>query len=379
MHIVFVIANNSSVPYFNWFAEKAAEQKEHTFTFIAMHAEKPKMIADVAKFGWNCHWVKFDHNKRKRGMIYSLFKLYSLFRNLKPDVVHTHLFDDSLPALLAARLANIKVRGIVKADTGFHYFYNRKWVIADKFNNWNATDIVPPSNEAKAFIQKHENADLKKITMIHHGIPYHVFTNQSEKFKSELIEKYNLEDKIVIGTVSRLIDWKGYRYIVEAAQKVVQLHPKAVFLFVGEGPQKEELESLIKAKKLKQNIILTGWMDRTYIPSFYGVLNVYVHAASFEPFGFVIAEAMMNGAPIVSTPTGSALDSIKHKENGYLVEYKNSNSLAEGIIYTIQQGDQFKEKEIETALKMFQFDTMYENYINLYKKRMRNEAINSQD
>ena len=44
MHIVFVIANNSSVPYFNWFAEKAAEKKEHTFTFIAMHAEKPKMI-----------------------------------------------------------------------------------------------------------------------------------------------------------------------------------------------------------------------------------------------------------------------------------------------------------------------------------------------
>ena len=68
-------------------------------------------------------------------------------------------------------------------------------------------------------------------------------------------------------------------------------------------------------------------MDRTYIPSFYGILNVYVHAASFEPFGFVIAEAMMNGAPIVSTPTGSALDSIKHKENGYIVEYKNSEVL----------------------------------------------------
>ena len=81
-------------------------------------------------------------------------------------------------------------------------------------------------------------------------------------------------------------------------------------------------------------------MNRNYIPSLYSILDVYVHAASFEPFGFVIPEAMMNGAPVVSTPTGSALDAIIHKENGYLAEYKNSDSLAEGISYIINNFDE---------------------------------------
>jgi glycosyltransferase involved in cell wall biosynthesis len=368
MHIVFVIANNSSVPYFKWFAEEAAKNRTHQFSFIMLHSERPNMIDDAAKCGWKCHWIKFDNDKRKSSMISSFFKLYSLFREIKPDVVHSHLFDDSLPTLLAARIAGVRKRVITKQDTTFHYYYAPKWVIADKFNNWNATDLIPVSKEAEDFIIDKENADQNKITMIHHGIPSKIFTKQTEEYKKELIHKYQLENKIVIGTVARLIEWKGYRYIIEAAEKVVKEYPNAVFLFVGEGAQKNELIELAKKYGVYQNIIFAGWVERTHIPSLYAILDVYAHAASFEPFGFVIPEAMMNAAPVVSTPTGSALDSIIHKKNGYLVKYKDSSSLAEGILYTIKHGNDFKEKGKKTALEMFEFDVMYNNYIKLYEK-----------
>ncbi|PCJ25698.1 MAG: hypothetical protein COA97_07405 [Flavobacteriales bacterium] len=368
MHIIFVIANNSSVPYFKWFAEKSALEKKHKFSFIALYHEKPKMIDDVGKYGWDCHWIKFDANKRKSNMVFSFFKLYRLFKQIKPDVVHSHLFDDSLPTQLAAKLAGIKKRVITKQDTTFHYYFASKWVTADKFNNWNATDLVPVSNEAKAFILEKENANPDKTTMIHHGIPSKFFTNQSDKHKNELIQKYNLTNKIVIGTVSRLIEWKGYRYIIAAAEEVIKEFPNAVFLFVGEGPQKKELIKLAKKHNVFNHIIFTGWINRAYIPSLYSILDVYAHAASFEPFGFVIPEAMMNNAPIVSTPTGSALDSIIHKKNGYITKYKDYDSLAKGIIYTIKNGSSYREKGKETALNMFEFDLMYNNYIKLYEE-----------
>jgi glycosyltransferase involved in cell wall biosynthesis len=368
MHIVFVISNNSSVPYFKWFAKKAFEEKKHTFSFVALHSEEPQMIVDSKKYGWKCYWINFERKKRKSSMLFSFFKTYKLFRKIKPDVVHTHLFDDSLPALLAARLAGIKKRIITKQDTTFHYNYAPNWVKADKFNNWNATDLIPVSKEAETFILDKEKADPSKITMIHHGIPSIIFTKQSEQYKQDLIQKYNLENKIVIGTVARLIEWKGYRYIIEAAESVVKNYPNAVFLFIGEGSQKNELIELAKKHNVSEHIIYTGWMDRNYIPSLYSILDVYAHAASFEPFGFVIPEAMMNSAPVVSTPTGSALDSINHKENGYLTKYKDSDSLAKGIIFTIQNGDSFKEKGKNTALEMFEFSTMYNNYIKLYEK-----------
>ena len=152
MHIVFVIANNSSVPYFKWFAEKASKEQKHTFSFVMLHSERPQMIEDAKKWGWECHWIKFDDKKRKSSMVSSFFKMYKLFKKMKPDVVHTNLFDDSLPGLLAARLAGIKKRVITKQDTTFHYYYAPKWIIADKFNNWNATDLIPVSKEAEEFI-----------------------------------------------------------------------------------------------------------------------------------------------------------------------------------------------------------------------------------
>ncbi len=373
MHIVFIISNESSVPYFNWFAKKAAEQNKHKFTFITLYTERPKMIEDVGQHGWDCYWFKFDDNKRKRGMISASIKLFWLFLKIKPDVVHSHLFDDAVPALFAARLANVPIRIITKADTTFHYFYAPKWIIADKFNNHNATNIIPPSKEAERFIIENENAPIKKISMIHHGIPPELFTNQMDSVKSMLTKKYELEGKKVIGTVARFIDWKGYKYIIKAIPYIIKDFPDVIFLFVGQGNQKAELELLVKELNVEKYVVFTGWIERNHIPSLYGLLNVYLHAANFEPFGFVIPEAMMNGAPVVSTPTGSALDAIKHKVNGYLVEYKSPKSIAEGVCYTLKNESEFKEKGRKTALEMYNFDLMYKNYIDLYEKQYKSD------
>ena len=368
MHIVFTIADEGAVPYFQWFAQKAKQEEKHKFSFVALATKKTEMQEKIEQIACDTYLIPFDVNHRKKSMISAVFKLYKLFKKIKPDIIQTNLFDDSLPGLLAARLAGIRKRIIVKQDTTFHYYYAPKWVKADKFNNWNATDLVPVSSEAKQFIIDKEKADISKITMIHHGIPSELFTKSTEEYRQLLIDKYHLQDRIIIGTVSRLIDWKGYKYLIKAAKLVVEKYPKAIFLFVGEGPQKLELEILIKKQKLENNITFVGWLDRKLIPSFYSILDVYAHAASNEPFGFVIPEAMMNAAAVVSTPTGSALDAIKHKENGFLCKYKDSESLAEGIIYTIENGVIFKEKGKQTALKMYEFDVMYNNYLNMYNE-----------
>lgn len=367
MHIVFTISNESSVPYFNWFAKKSYDSELYTFSFIVMCKNKPKMIEDVGQFGYKCFWIPYDNNKRKRGMMSVLFKAYKLFRRLDPDVVHTHLFDDSLPCLFAARLAGVKIRAIVKADTGFHYFHKPQYVIADKFNNFNATHIIPPSNESKRFIIEKEKANPKKITMIHHGIPVNFFSSPNEQYRRDLVSKFGLEGKVVLGTVSRLIDWKGYKYIIAAAAQTVERYPNARFLFVGTGPQEKQLKELVVKHDIEGYVVFTGWIPREYIPSLYSLLDGYVHAASYEPFGFVIPEAMISGVPIVSTPTGAALDIIEHKENGYLAKYKDVQSLVDGVEFIIKHGSELKAKGRMKAIEMFDFNKMYDNYIRLYE------------
>lgn len=374
IHIVFLMANNSSVPYFLWFAEKSMGNTEFKFSFVALNDSRPEMIDEMRAFNCECYWVPFESDKRKKSWAIAIVELYKLFKKIKPDVVHPHLFDDSVPALIAAKLAGIKFRFITKQDTTYHWFYAQKGVKFDKLNNYLATHIIAVSNECKQFIIEKEKANPEKLYVAHHGIPLDKLSYATEEYKNELINRFNLKDKIIIGTVARLIEWKGHRVLLDVAEKIVKEYPNIVFLFTGEGDLKLEIEKIIQTKGLQNNIILTGYIAREKIPSLYSIMDIYIHAARYEPFGFVIAEAMLNGAPILSTKTGSALDAIQHKENGYLVDYDDVNGFVEGIRFLMNSDRQLiGEKGKQTAMTMYSFENMWNGYLTLYKKVISNK------
>jgi len=370
MHVVHVIANNSTVPYLNWFAERLGKYPDVKFTIIALYSEKPRLIEDMKHYGCDVYWIKFDQAKRKSGMIYAFFKLYKFFNKLKPDVVNAHLFDDSLPALLAARFAGIKKRVIRKQDTAFHWYFKPLWVLADRFNNFNSTDIIAISEDSKKFLLEKEKAPVGKIRMIHNGIPIKEFTAQNDSDKEFLINKYGLEGKIVLGTVARYIEWKGYRYIIEAARTLTQKYKNLKFLFVGYGDQQKELEKLVTQYGLSEYIVFTGWIERKFIPSLYGIMDLYIHAAIMEPFGFVLVEAMANGVPIITSKTGVAADALEDKTTCYFTGDKDSKGIAEGVEWMLENTsdrNNMKEKVKKIANEEFSVERMLDKHISVYQ------------
>lgn len=369
IHIILTIANSSSVPYFSCFAEKVQKHPEIKLSFICLFDKKPQMLEEMKEKACDCYWVPFDYKSRKISMIKAFIDLYILYKRIKPDIVHSHLFDDSLPSLMAARLAGIKHRFITKQDTAFHWYYAPKAVKFDKLNNFLATHIIAVSEECKKFILEKEHADPTKLYLIHHGISLDKLSHSTEEYKTELIARYNLKNKIIIGTVARLIEWKGHRILIDVAEKIIRQNPAIIFLFIGEGELKPDIIKIIEEKKLSENILLTGWIEREKIPSLYSIMDIYIHAAKYEPFGFVIAEAMLNGTPVLSTKTGAALDAIQNKENGYLVNYNSVDEFVDGINFLLSNDKKsIGEKGKITAKTMYNFDKMYESYVALYKK-----------
>jgi len=344
------------------------KEKDIKFSFICLYPEHPEMVEEMADFGCNCYWIKYNSTNKKIDLIKAVFRIRKLLVKIHPDVVHTHLFEDSFSGLLAAKLAKVPMRVITKGDAGYHWHYAHKWVWIDKLNNWLATNIIAISEENKEFILQKEKAHKDKVTMIHHGIPSKLFLSRDIINEKELKERFNLNNKKIIGTISRLIPWKGYQYIVRAAAKVLAHYPDAVFLFTGVGDQKHELLSMSKELGVADNIIFTNWIERKLILSYYSILDVYLHASELEPFGFVIAEAMMSGAIVVSTPTGAAKDAIEHMKNGYLTKQNDADSIAEMIIFVLNN----KNPEIganarKKALELFEFEIMWKNYTKLYE------------
>ncbi len=372
IQVLHIIANNSSVPYFSWLAKQSKHQQELKLSFAALHSERPAMLDEMKGLGLDCYWVPFSQAKRGSSMMKAVPALWKLFRSVKPDVIHCHLFDDSVPALIAARLAGIKVRVITKQDTGFHWHYAPKALKFDRLNNRNATHIVAVSGECRDFVLEKERADPKKVFLVNHGIPLEELSAQSDNTKTVLKQRYALDGRLVIGTVARYIDWKGYKHILEAAPKVVEQYPEAIFVFAGSGPQEDELRSIVKEKGLENHVVFTGWLKRDEIPSLYGVMDIYLHAASLEPFGFVIAEAMANGLPMISTPTGAAADGIIHKENGYLLAGKDlAIEIPEAVSWLMQNDRKKMGEQAKKASEKFAFINMWNGYSELYRKALK--------
>lgn len=372
MHVLHTFANNDQVPYLSWFAERARERGGIRYTFLIMYPKRPAMLDEMQALGFTCEWIPYDDRHRKRGMLMALPRLWSRMVHHRPDIVHCHLFDDALPGLLAAWLAGVKIRVTTKQDTGFHWSYARKWVFFDRLVTRLATQVIAISGECRRFLIDIERAPASKITLVHNGIPPERFVERDATTMARFRKRFGLEGRRpVIGTVARFIAWKGHRHIIDAARVVVQRHPAAVFLFCGSGPLENEIRQAITEAGLQDHIRLTGWIDRSEMASFYGILDIYLHAAVLEPFGLVYPEAMMNGIPVVSTPTGAALDAIETDVNGILVPDASPGALAQGIerllaldIKAIGQAGR------ETALRMYPFDVMWQGTMDLYAKAL---------
>ncbi len=369
-HIVWVLSNASSAPYFNWFAEVAAQRKDFDMSFVCMYHEEPKMIREMERFGFKCHWIKYDWHRRKTGLISAYFKLKRLFREIKPDVVHAHLFDDALAAITAAKASGVPMRIATKGDASYHFFHNPQYIRFDKLINQKSTTVIALSNESREFIIAKEGAESDKVKLVHHGLNIADVSTQDKSAMESFRKLWNLEGKTVIGTVSRFIPWKGYLDILQVVQKVSAANSNVRFLFCGTGEQESAIRQKVHDMNLSDFIVFTGTIAPGNMASLYGTMNVFLHAAHFEPFGLVIAEAMLNGIPVVSTRTGAAADAVISGEHGYLCEYGNTNALAESILKLtdIDVARTMGQKCIARARQLFAIEIGYQNQLNIYQK-----------
>jgi glycosyltransferase involved in cell wall biosynthesis len=363
-----IIANSPSPSYFKWFAELNKKEGQFKLTYVFLLTENTNIDESFKSNGVDVHWCFFNYAKPKRKQFIRLaFQLWRLFLKLKPDVVQTNLFDDSLPALFAARLAGIKKRVITKQDTGYHILYHPQYIKLDKFNNSNATNIIPTSIETKELIMAHENPPAEKVKIINHGMSEDGITKTTEHQISEFKKKYKLENKIVIGSVSRYIELKGYRYIIAAAKLTVKKYPDVHFIFIGTGQQKEELETLVKLNELENYITLTGRIDFDQIPAAYRSMDIFIHASEVEAFGFVFAEAMFNKVPVISTNVGAVRDALTHKENVYITKFKDPEDIAAGIDFMMNADRKaIAQKAYILCRERFSIERMWDNYKNLF-------------
>lgn len=183
-------------------------------------------------------------------------------------------------------------------------------------------------------------------------------------------ERYG--NRKIIFSLGRLVSYKGYKYLVEAAG---YLDDEYVVLIGGSGPLKDELQAEIEYQGLRDKVKLLGRIGDDELPSYYEACDLFClpSVQKTEAFGIVQIEAMSFGKPVVATTIpGSGVAWVnRHGVSGINVPPCDSKALA-GAIRLVTCDEEtysaYSERALERYRSEFTKERMIERCLKLYIK-----------
>lgn len=216
--------------------------------------------------------------------------------------------------------------------------------------------IVISKCEEEAALKRHI-CKKEKLHMIYNGIalslPHHV------KQRKELGIP---EDAFVIGCTARIAYGKSPLLFVKAAQMIKKHINNAYFLWIGDGPMREEMEQAIQQTGLTSCFGITGWVDDT-LP-YVAVFDVGVLLTRWEGFGYAICEYMLMKKAVIATNVDSMPELVRNQKSGLLIEPDNPSALLTAI-------EQMRDLKIRRKY----IDQAYEILISMFTIEQTSEKL----
>lgn len=163
---------------------------------------------------------------------------------------------------------------------------------------------------------------------------------------------------------------KGLEHLLKAVKIVKENLP--VELHIVGAVKKEvyfnKLKHFVKVNNLEENVKFLGFLNTEDVKKEYGDCSIFILPSKEESQGLALLEAMAVCKPVVATNVGGIPFIVKDSENGFLVEYGNSERLAERIIQLLKDEklrDEMGKKGRETAKRFSTIknaEKVYETY-----------------
>jgi glycosyltransferase involved in cell wall biosynthesis len=366
--VTYIISDINKALAFEWIAERLDKEK-FQLSFVLINPGFSQLEDYLQKTGVEVCRV---FSSGKKSWPFALRKVYRLLKEIKPDVVHCHLFQANIIGLAAAKLAGIKRRIYTRHHSSLHHVYHPKGVVWDKLSNKLATHIVAISAVVRRILIEWEGVTENKIVLIPHGFLLNEFADVSDQRVKVIREKNNIDsDKFVIGVISRFTIWKGIQYIIPAFKKFLDDKPNAMLVLLNaSGDYEKELNELL-LNIPKNNYRLIAFEND--IAAAYGMMNVFIHVPideHSEAFGQTYVEALAAGVPSVFTLAGIAPDFIQNEYNALVVPFKDSTSIYSAMLRITNEQD-LKNRlicnGINSVKEKFNLDKMINALETLYE------------
>ncbi|EAP86567.1 MULTISPECIES: N-acetyl-alpha-D-glucosaminyl L-malate synthase BshA [Croceibacter] len=300
-------------------------------------------------------------------------KLVNVIRNHRIDLLHVHY---AIPHAYAGYMAKkmlqsegitipmvTTLHGTDITLVGNHPFY--KPAVTFSINN---SDVITCVSESlKQDTLRHFEV-TKDIDVVHNFID----TNVSEKVFTDCQRDLMAEaDEKIITHISNLRPVKRLNDVVSVFYKIQQ-SIKAKLIIVGEGPEREAAEQLIKEYDIANNVIFVGQSNE--IDKILCFSDLFLLPSEAESFGLAALEAMVDGVPVISSNAGGLPEVNIHGESGFLSDVGDIDDMAANALKIFKDEKtlkEFKERAKKVA-KSFDINTIVPKYESLYQKAIDN-------
>jgi glycosyltransferase involved in cell wall biosynthesis len=296
--------------------------------------------------------------------------LQNVIEAFEPDIIHSHLFESEM-VLSQINYPNAKY--VVHFHDNMVQLENWKWsnvfnkvkltnfyeknIVEAGYRN-RKTEFIAISNETHHYI-KRVLPDVFSVTLLHNAIDTKHF---SPSFKKPNVEKP------ILTTIGSLVDKKGHDLAIKTIAELKNRGIDVELNILGDGVSKSKLETLIQTLELSDNILMRGNVD--YPESYLQNSTLYLHTASYEPFGLVLLEAMACGLPVVCTDGGGNRDLIEEGINGFMVKERDPKRLADKIelLLTDSELRQQMGENAHVFAQQFSIETYVDRLLELYQE-----------
>jgi glycosyltransferase involved in cell wall biosynthesis len=221
-----------------------------------------------------------------------------------------------------------------------------------------ATRVIAVSYYTRSLINRVHGTPLDKISVVHNGV-----------YARETVEAYR-EQRTSTGPVvlflGRVTFQKGPEYFVQAAARVLQHVPDAIFVMAGSGDMLPRMRALVADLGITDSFRFPGWLRGAEIERAFSTANVYVMPSVSEPFGIAPLEAMSYDRPVIVSKQSGVSEVLR---NALKVDFWDVDKMASQIV-AILELPELRRTIIERAreeIRHIHWDAAAEKLVPVYE------------
>ncbi len=273
-------------------------------------------------------------------------ELRRLIREMRPDLIHTTIFEADLVGRFAALGTGVPVLTSI-VNTAYDpvrledpNIRRSRFLLTREIDGltarWFTTHFHAITEAVKQSAVETLRLKADRITVIPRGREGSRLGVATLDRRRETRERLGLDtDATILVNVGRQEYQKGQAYLLDAMVEVIREHPRARLLIVGrEGHATSALQAKVAEHGLENNVDFLGF--RTDVPDFLAAADIFAFPSLYEGLGGAVIEAMALGLPVVATDIGPLREVVEDGASGCLVPPADSGELARRLIALIE-------------------------------------------